>query len=779
MTDPSVVFFATDHVPVAGSMPSCCQLCPELSLASMQNVTIFNQLDATIGYDKIAIPCSVAGAKERPMAYIAPVTASYSITVLSGATLPLAFYVLHTNCYGADFNGCTTVDPAAMGSQIVSLQAGERIVIVVEQASTDPHAYPFMLAVNALPTPTPSHTGTVTLTATRTPTRTRTATATVLDTATATLTRTSTRTATRTRTATATRTVTPTTTITNTAPATATRTATSTTTPSRSATATHTASPTAPASPTRTGTATLTATGSATATRTATASATGTVTPTATPVNTTTSTATITRSATVSVTPTPTRTHSGTPSATATSTHSRTRTASASPSATPSASPTAPTTAADTVTVTPTPTATARGGFASAHAPSGNPAAPLASGHFSPRTPTPGGTPSPRDAVDLVVGGRDAPLLHVLSGHGDGSFAAPSEALQLDGMGGLADLAVADVDGDGRLDVVATDPTGDRLLIARGDDTQGLRDGGTVAVGSAPQRVVVAQVTDDGIADALVATADGVDVLRGRGDGSFEVLDTVATGGRAADLALADIDADGDLDLLTAVPAVQALLIFLGNGDGTFAPGPRIVLNEPVALAVAELSGDTRRDVAVTTAGDQALVLLAGGPHDLEAPRLALAGIRAARLVPADIDRDGRIDLVALDPLGGGAVVLFNTGGGRFVVDARLPADEAPAGLTVADFSGDGLPDVAVTAPDASAVVIGINITAAGPPLCPGDCDGDREVEINELIAGVNIALGQTDVVCAAIDTNVDDAVSIAELISAVSRALRGCGESA
>ena len=66
--------------------------------------------------------------------------------------------------------------------------------------------------------------------------------------------------------------------------------------------------------------------------------------------------------------------------------------------------------------------------------------------------------------------------------------------------------------------------------------------------------------------------------------------------------------------------------------------------------------------------------------------------------------------------------------------------------------------------------------TATPAPACNGDCNGDGSVAINELISGVNIALGSAAVTaCAAIDANGDGSVAINELVAAVSRALAGC----
>lgn len=65
---------------------------------------------------------------------------------------------------------------------------------------------------------------------------------------------------------------------------------------------------------------------------------------------------------------------------------------------------------------------------------------------------------------------------------------------------------------------------------------------------------------------------------------------------------------------------------------------------------------------------------------------------------------------------------------------------------------------------------------ATGAAPCPGDCNGDDSVTIDELIRGVNIALGNAPLEqCAVFDVNADGAVTIDELIRAVNAALNGC----
>ncbi len=79
----------------------------------------------------------------------------------------------------------------------------------------------------------------------------------------------------------------------------------------------------------------------------------------------------------------------------------------------------------------------------------------------------------------------------------------------------------------------------------------------------------------------------------------------------------------------------------------------------------------------------------------------------------------------------------------------------------------------------AAAALLAVTVTPLNAQQCPGDCDGDELVGVNELVRSVNIALAMAPVeTCAAVDTGFDGAVGINELIGATRRALDGCPES-
>ncbi len=134
--------------------------------------------------------------------------------------------------------------------------------------------------------------------------------------------------------------------------------------------------------------------------------------------------------------------------------------------------------------------------------------------------------------------------------------------------------------------------------------------------------------------------------------------------------------------------------------------------------------------------------------------------------VPRENDASGEAawEFVWTAPDTPGEAVLFAAG--NSVNDDFTFGDDAPAITMLAVQVGDG-----GGAPTPTATV-----TPGSGGDCPGDCDGDGSVAINELIAGVTIALGSATVdTCTPVDANGDGSVAINELVIAVSRALDGC----
>jgi hypothetical protein len=362
---------------------------------------------------------------------------------------------------------------------------------------------------------------------------------------------------------------------------------------------------------------------------------------------------------------------------------------------------------------------------------------------------------------DIAVANRNG-TVSVLLSNGDGTFAAPKTiSLGATPVG----VAVGDFLGNGRLDVVTANSDGSvSLLAGNGDGTfqAPIRS----SIGGTFTSVAVADFNGDHKLDLVVGTSTGLDVLSGKGDGSFQLQTTVPFFIHYAGLlipeavssvATADFNGDGKADIL-AGPLSASLLsssnvvsVLLGNGDGTFqAPtGLNVGGNVVTSVAVGDFTGDGKLDIATSNAagsfsgGPSVSVLAGDGNGTFQAPRTTAVGETANALAVGDLHGAGKLDLVLASDLGSNTVaVLPGTGNGTFVVAPTLPVTVLPTAIAAADFNGDGKPDLVATGEGGDAAVLlnngdgtfhaGPTLTVTGTPdsVATGDFNGDGKQDI-------------------------------------------------
>jgi Bacterial Ig-like domain (group 3)/FG-GAP-like repeat len=336
--------------------------------------------------------------------------------------------------------------------------------------------------------------------------------------------------------------------------------------------------------------------------------------------------------------------------------------------------------------------------------------------------------------LDIVVANwwdtNNVGVVGVLLGNGDGTF-QPVVTYETDGAPDYS-VAVADVNGDGKPDLIVTscaasvDTCGSgngvvSVLLGNGDGT--FQPALSYSSGAAQVvHVAVADVNEDGKPDLIVTNYQGesngdgtVGVLLGNGDGTFRPPVLYDSGAQNANMVtVADVNGDGALDLLVAnrcdsCAGGGVLGVLLGNGNGTFQPVVTYATGgrNSAWVEVADLNGNGTLDAVVaslnlgTSEGSLSVMLGVGNGTFEPAVTYDSGGYAAVDAVIADVNSDGREDIVVANcgPVGncgtGVIGVLLGRGDGTFdpVVTLSSGAYNATA-IAVADLNGDGRPDL-------------------------------------------------------------------------------------
>jgi hypothetical protein len=301
--------------------------------------------------------------------------------------------------------------------------------------------------------------------------------------------------------------------------------------------------------------------------------------------------------------------------------------------------------------------------------------------------------------LDVVVTNRFGRSVSILVGHGDGSFQprqfAPAGA-------GAISPTLADLNRDGKLDVITAnrDSNSVSVLLGNGDGT--FQPPQEYATRRVPIAAAVADLNGDGIPDIVVANQfdNSVSVLRGNGDGSFQDDDAYSVGLRPVSVAIADVNGDGIPDIVVANSNSDSVAILLGFGDGTFDDALFIDVGDgPESVVVADLNGDGIPDIVTANANSRNVSVVLGTGGGLFGPEQRFAvGVIPRSVAVADLNGDGILDIVTSNMGSGDVSVLFGNGDGTFQPQQSFAAD-FPLSVTVADVNGDGAPDLVVLGP--------------------------------------------------------------------------------
>ena len=386
---------------------------------------------------------------------------------------------------------------------------------------------------------------------------------------------------------------------------------------------------------------------------------------------------------------------------------------------------------------------------------------------------------------DIAVGGFLSGV-GVYINKGDGTFSGPATYASDETSFGLA---TADVDNDGNLDLIGQG----FVLLGLGNGTfesvaplvrTSTRPAGKPGTGAAPRAtsvigspVAVADLNGDGNLD-VVYIGDGggyAQVYLGNGNGTFNPVRKAGCDASGASLAIADFNNDGIPDLASTLSSGE-VAVCLGNGDGTFRSLPLLSSGSSLlgqSIIAYDLNGDGNMDIAVVDInrggeGDIALAsvmaVLYGRGDGTFKPAVDYETIFPFGIAEGDLNGDGIPDLVVAgdeetDPL---IFVFLGTKSGAFQAAPEFKSGvTTPQAFAVGDFNGDGIPDLAVTGTTSNNVGIllgdakggfspaGTFDTGPAPiGVVAGDFNGDGVLDlavVNKGLDNVSILLGKGD----------------------------------
>ncbi|MGH7176108.1 MAG: FG-GAP-like repeat-containing protein [Tepidisphaeraceae bacterium] len=304
---------------------------------------------------------------------------------------------------------------------------------------------------------------------------------------------------------------------------------------------------------------------------------------------------------------------------------------------------------------------------------------------------------------DFIVASNSS-VSRVFIGGGNGLFTAGQEL----SIGDSTRYMIAvDVSGDGKPDLVAANEAldfGASVLIGNGNGT--FKTAQEYAVTTNTYGVAAADFTGDGKRDlAYVGTSDGrVAILVNKGNGTFNNATFVTNTFGGKSIFAGDVNGDKKADLVVANPGSDAVSVLLGNGNGTFTKIATDVtggLAQPNFVTLADLNKDGKLDlVAINEFSDEVRVKLGKGDGTFALGQSFSTASTPTQVAVLDIDRDGKLDLIAscrsdgTTDISGGVSILRGRGDGTFVDQQVRTAHTSPTAVAIADYNNDGKLDI-------------------------------------------------------------------------------------
>ena len=317
-------------------------------------------------------------------------------------------------------------------------------------------------------------------------------------------------------------------------------------------------------------------------------------------------------------------------------------------------------------------------------------------------------------------------------------------------------VALADLDGDGDLDMVVTNMFTPYISRFENDGRGVFLQAATLPFTSPLVDVVPADVNGDGAIDLVVATVNGAEVSLNNGQGIFATKTSYNLRFiLPSALAMADVDADGDLDMLVGSSQTGAVYVRRNVGNGVFAAATTVNLATDIkTLVAADVDNDGDMDLVV--AGYNVTFALNDGSGTFQRSTPLTVGGDATGIALGDVDGDGDLDLLVSYTNRNEVSIRLNQGNGTYDSGTQLPLSGTCQSMALADVDGDGDLDLLAAIMTGNSVSVRLNNgagsfnssptalpnpTVGGGPrrIVSADLDGDGDMDIATVAGAVSL----------------------------------------
>lgn len=342
-----------------------------------------------------------------------------------------------------------------------------------------------------------------------------------------------------------------------------------------------------------------------------------------------------------------------------------------------------------------------------------------------------------------------------------GSISSSSFVSKVDfaATNGAHGLAIADLDGDGKIDLVATNQNSNTVSVFRNTSTVGSIGDSSFAAkvdfgtGGCPFDLAIGDLDGDGKLDLAVINyySNTVSIMRNTsslGNISFAEKVDFSTGSYPFDVAIGDLNGDGKPDLAVTDYQSDSVSVYqnkcsVGSISNTsFARVDLATAHYPNGVAIGDLDGDGKADIVVTSVGNNAISVFrnagVGGNITVNSfvPRVDFStGTYPIFTALGDLDRDGKLDIVTNNYYSNSISVFHNESSAGSITSSSLAridyaAGSGPFNVKIGDLDGDGKPDLAAVDNPINSIIILRNMSP------------DGSIAYNSFISGASFATG-------------------------------------